>query len=741
MAFEPPAAHRAPDLQARLDAAYAAKGPDYTARTHLKAPDGQAKYVNRLILEPSPYLIQHAHNPVDWHPWGEDAMQRARDEGKPIFLSVGYATCHWCHVMEEESFDDEQVAALLNAHFIPVKLDREQRPDLDQIYITATQLQQGHAGWPNSVWLMPDGRPFHTGTYFPKQQFMGVLQAVSDAWAMAEQRPEIERVATQIATAIQRQQAAKLMSSPPPGPEHFNAAVAQLVNMHNDLHGGFSQSQQFPQEGFILFLLDQWRRTGDEAALAVAVATLDAIAYGGIHDHLGGGFHRYTVDPNWRTPHFEKMLYNQGQLARAFIEGWEATKDPAYARAAKRTFAYIARDMTDPEGAFYSAEDADSLDPKGELEEGAFYVIAPSVANDVLPEDASYVIATLGLAEQPTIDAGPIVHLSPGSEIDYARLDPMLEALRLKRDLRPRPLRDEKVIAGWNGLMIRALAEGAVAFDAPDYARMAAKAGETLWSRLWSDDHLYRLWAGGAALEEGTLEDYAWLGLGMLALFDATGEAVWRDRAAALAQATLAKFDDGAGRLKMAAKDGPIGPVYESGDGATPAGESSAIEFLIRTALLTQDAEMQIRAEELRAAISAPMTEIPLLRPEGIIGSRILDEGTSTLRRTLAKGTLNAHLTFDGELRLKIADGWHLNAAEPGPDWLIGVKIEGDETAWPTGKTLSLGFSDEEIRIYEGEMVLPLSNIDGPVTLHVQTCSDQICLEPVSATFRLPSAD
>ncbi|MEM1275338.1 MAG: DUF255 domain-containing protein [Pseudomonadota bacterium] len=740
MPIDPPTIQRSPDLRSQLEAAYAAKGPDYAPRTHLKGTDGRARYVNRLILEPSPYLIQHAHNPVDWHPWGAEALQRARDEDKPIFLSVGYATCHWCHVMEEESFDEAEVAALLNAHFIPVKLDREQRPDLDQIYITATQLQQGHAGWPNSIWLLPDGRPFHTGTYFPKPQFMGILQAIANAWAMPGQRPEIEQVATQIATAIQRQQAARLIKTPPPGPEQFNTAVAQLVEMQNEAEGGFSQSKQFPQEGFILFLLDQWRRIGDETALSVAVAALDAIAHGGIHDHLGGGFHRYTVDPNWRTPHFEKMLYNQGQLARAFVEGWEATGNPVYARAAKRAFAYIARDMTDPEGAFYSAEDADSLDPHGALEEGAFYVIAPSLAHEVLPGEAKFVIETLGLAEPPTIKAGPVVHLRPGAEIDYHRLDPMLEALRLARDRRPRPLRDDKIIAGWNGLMIRALAEGAVAFGAPDYAQMAAKAGETLWSRLWSGHHLHRLWAGGAALEDGMLEDYVWLGLGFAALFEATGVVVWRARAAMLAKAMLAQFDDGAGRLKMAAKDGPIGPVYESSDGATPAGESSAIEFLIRTARLTQEAELRIRAEELRATISAPMTEVPLLRPDAITGSRILDDGASTLRRVLADGTVTAHLTLAGELRLKVADGWHLNAAEPGPDWLSGARVEGAEVQWPKGDAVTLGFSRETIRIYQGELRLALTGISGPVTLHVQTCSDALCLEPISVTFRLPSA-
>ena len=743
-----PAAHRPPDLQARLDAAWAAKGPEYAPRTRLKDAEGRAKYVNRLILEPSPYLIQHAHNPVDWRPWGEDAQASARERGLPIFLSVGYATCHWCHVMEEESFDDEGVAALLNAHFVPVKLDREQRPDIDRVYIAATQLQQGHAGWPNSVWLMPDGRPFHTGTYFPKPQFTAVLQAVADAWADPGRRSEIEGGAARLTAAIRRLQSPRPASAPPPGPGRFNAAVARLADMHNDTQGGFSRSQQFPQEGFLLFLLDQWRRTGDEAALKMAVAALDAIACGGIHDHLGGGFHRYTVDPNWRTPHFEKMLYNQGQLARAFIEGWEATGDPVYARAAKRVFAYVARDMTDPDGAFHSAEDADSLDARGELEEGAFYVLGPEDARAALaethPGEADFAVETLGLAESPTIEAGPVIHLRPGSGADYDRLDSVLEALRLWRDRRPRPLRDDKVIAGWNGLMIRALAEGAVAFGVPAYADRAAKAGEALWRRLWTGNRLLRLWAGGAALEDGLLEDYVWFGLGCLALFEADGRAVWRDRAAALAKAALDRFDDGAGRLRAAAADGPVGPVYDNADEATPAGESSAVEFLFRAAGVTRDPALRARAEDLRAALSASMTANPLLRPEGLIGSRIVDDGPSTLRRILADGAVRAHLTpSDGrrpaELRLKIAEGWHVNAAEPGPDWLVGARLEGADTVWPKGRAATPGFCRDAIRVYDGDLALALTGVAGPVTLRLQACSDAVCLDPVVATFRLPS--
>jgi len=738
---DPPATSRDPALAARLAAAYTAKGADYKPRTHLLDADGRAKYLNRLIFEASPYLIQHAHNPVDWRAWGPESLAEANDTDRPVFLSVGYATCHWCHVMEEESFDNEAVAQVLNANFVPVKLDREQRPDLDQIYITATQLQQGHAGWPNSLFLMPDGRPFHTGTYFPRPQFIQVLQAVAQAWS-GPRRADIEGVAGQLSDAIRRFAPSELASTPPPGAAEFSAAIAQLGEMHNRREGGFSDNQQFPQEGFILFLLDHWRRSGDPQALDMAARTLDAIASGGIHDHAGGGFHRYTVDVNWRTPHFEKMLYNQGQLARTFIEGWEATGTSAWRRAALRAFDYVLRDMTDGEGAFYAAEDADSRDATGKLEEGAFYVWSPAQARAALGVDADYAIETLGLTEAPTLEAGPVAHLAPASVVDFAALDPLLNRLRVARDARARPLRDDKIIAGWNGLMIRALAEGAVAFQAPEYAAAAARAATSLWSRLWTGERLMRLWAGDAALEDGALEDYAWLGLGLLALADATGDADWRDRAATLATAAAQLFDDGKGRLKMAAADGPIGPVYDTADGATPAGESAMLELLSRLARRLPDPAFPAHAARLRGALSGQLTQAPLLRPDAVIASRIIEDGESTARRCLAKGAVRVHLATyptggGARLILDIAPGWHLNAYRPGPGHLTGARLDGAAVDWPEGRERRLGFSDQPVRVYEGHLDLGLDADADLVTLRLQVCSESLCLEPETATFRL----
>lgn len=741
MPIDPPSVRREPALAARLEAIWAGFGPDYRPRTHRLGPDGRARYVNRLIGEASPYLLQHAHNPVDWWPWGEAALAEARARDCPVFLSVGYATCHWCHVMEEESFDDEAVAAALNRDFVPVKLDREARPDLDGIYIAATQLQHGHAGWPNSVFLRPDGVPFHTGTYFPRAQFLRVLAGVARAWA--GQRAEIDAVAAQLATAIRRQQEIAGAPAEAPGPETFAAAAAHLARLHNEAEGGFSGGQQFPQEVFLAHLLDRWRRDGDDRALAIAARTLDAIVAGGIHDHAGGGFHRYTVDVTWRTPHFEKMLYNQGQIARCLVEGWETTGRPAWRRAAERCFAYVLRDMTDAEGAFLAAEDADSPDAAGRREEGAFYLWTPDQAIAALGlEDGAFAVEVLGLAA-PWHEVGPVAHLRPGWAGDLERLDRVLERLRQAREARPRPIRDDKVIAGWNGLMIRALADGAAAFGEPRWAGAAARAGEAIWRRLWDGTRLARLWAAGGAREAGQLEDYAWVGLGFLALFEATGEARWLDRAQALGRAAARDFADPSGRLRVAAAEGPLGPVFDSADGATPSGESSALELLARLAAATGDTTAGLGARRLLAAIAGPMRDIPILRPEGLTAARVLTEGASTLRRLLAQGTLAVQLarTAAGwELRVRIAEGWHLTAAEPGAPGLEGARVEGAEIDWPAGTLRALGFAGAPARVWEGRIAMPLRPAAAQVTLRLQACSDQLCLAPAVAVFRLPAA-
>ncbi|MEM1346817.1 MAG: protein-disulfide reductase DsbD domain-containing protein, partial [Pseudomonadota bacterium] len=567
------------------------------------------------------------------------------------------------------------------------------------------------------------------------------LAGVRQTWD--DKREEVDGVAIRFNDALRRQHKIDAPDSAPPNEETFKAATLQLVQLHNAEEGGFSDSQQFPQEGFLLFLLDHWRRTGEEQARAAVATTLEAIAAGGIHDHIGGGFHRYTVDPNWRTPHFEKMLYNQALLARAFIEGWEATARPAFRRAAERAFTYVLRDMTDPEGAFYAAEDADSSDRSEKVEEGAFYVWPIEYVRATLGRTAERAIAALGLDRGATVEAGPVAHLRPGERVDFEALDPVLARLLKARAGRQRPLRDDKIIAGWNGLMIRALAEGAVAFGRADLAEAALRAAETLWQRHWDGERLWRLWVGETACEAGLLDDYAWFGLGCLALHEATAEPLWLERATTLAETAVAVFADDAHRLKMAAEDGPLGPIYESADGATPAGESAMLELLARLGGETGAAEMLIRAGELRAAIAPQMVQFPLMRPEALMASRIMDQGRSTLRRVLSQGRVRAQLKpasggLGWRLMLSIAEGWHLNAHEPGPNWLVGATIEGADTEWPEGRAQTMDFSETEVAVYTGLVEIDLMPEAPELKLRVQACSERVCLEPVSTIFRLP---
>ncbi len=721
-------------LTAALRDALAAAAPDYTPRTRYLLPDGQPKFLNRLMLQPSPYLQQHAHNPVDWRPWSDEALAEAKARDVPLFISVGYATCHWCHVMEEGSFDDEEVAAVLNRDFVAVKIDREERPDLDQIFMLTTQIQTQHGGWPNSIWATAEGRPFHSGTYFPKPQFLQTLAAVTEAWR--SKRVDLITLSERLAGMITEHLTAQQAAAPIDAAVHAGA-MGWLKQAHNQAEGGFSNGTQFPQEVFLLYLLDRWRRTGDLEALTIAARSLHGIAAGGIHDHAGGGFHRYAVDVNWRTPHFEKMLYNQARLARAFVEAWESLGDAAFERAARRCFDYVLRDMTAPDGAFYAAEDADSARPDGEMEEGWFYCWPADALKDALGDDAEAASRALGLFKAATIEAGPIAHLEPGQTVDAATLDPLLERMRVAREVRPRPLRDDKVIAEWNGMMIHALAIGGAALEEPRYIAAASRAAEAIWTALWREDGgLARLHLGGRVSGAGMSPDYAQLGLGYVALWDATGEARWLDRAQTLADEMIARFGDDVGRLRLTEADGPLGPVYDNEDGATPSGESTALEFFALLAHRTDAPEAQLRADRLLSAISGRIAPQPIGKLEALRAAEIATGGESDLRRSLSGGRARLRVRRDGgqvRLSLAIADGWHatgqdaaegLAAATLNADGAELVKVD-----WPEGAEIT----------GDATIAAELSSDHKPalLTLSLQFCSGEVCHAPEEAQIRV----
>jgi hypothetical protein len=530
-----------------------------------------ARAPNRLIREQSPYLLQHARNPVDWFPWGEEAFAKARAEDKPILLSIGYSTCHWCHVMERESFEDEAIADLLRERFVAIKVDREERPDVDRLYMTAAQAMGLGGGWPLNLFLTPALAPFYGGTYFApdarygRPAFRTVLESVHRAWT--GQRAEIEDGAGRVLAALSSlsepamgerggADPAAVTAAAPGDAELFEDAVRALAQTHDERHGGFGSAPKFPSVPNLDFLLRYWSRDPGArgAALELVASQLDAMRAGGLHDHLGGGFHRYATDAAWRVPHFEKMLYDQAQLAWIYVDAHLATGRAEYAETARGVFAYVARDLTSAEGAFLSAEDADS-----EGEEGRFYLWTPAETAAALgPDQARLFDFAWGVTAEGGFERGASVLWRAHATDEVARrfdLAPGEAARRLEsararlldaRSQRLRPSRDDKVLTAWNGLMIAALARGARALAEPGLADRAVRAAEFVWTALRdpSSGALRRRWRQGEAAGEGQLADHANLALGLVELYQATHDPLWLGRAAELVATMIERFAD-----------------------------------------------------------------------------------------------------------------------------------------------------------------------------------------------------
>jgi uncharacterized protein YyaL (SSP411 family) len=552
---------------------------------------------NRLAHESSPYLLQHAHNPVDWYPWGEEAFAKARSENKPIFLSVGYATCHWCHVMERESFEDPEVAAFLNAHFVPIKVDREELPDVDHVYMSALQAMTGSGGWPMNMFLMPDLRPFFGGTYWPPQDRQGfpsfrrVLVGVHQAWL--NQQKEVLENAEQLTAYLQEQ----LQPRGGTLPEDLHAvALTGLSRAFDPAYGGFGGAPKFPQSPALAYLLSHaW--LGDATAWKHLQLTLARRAAGGLYDQVGGGFHRYAVDHIWRVPHFEKMLYDNAQLARIYAGAsrlGQASEAQArlYRRIAKETLDYVLREMTGPEGGFYSAQDADS-----EGVEGKFYVWQEAEIREILGPEADAAIQLFGVSqagnwehtnilERRFPDEALMQHLGLGPEAYQNWVESVRKRLYEARRQRIPPLTDDKVLADWNGLMLRALADAGRWLDEPGYLEAARKNARFVLKVMYQDGLLRHTWRGGLLKPQAYLSDQAHYGLGLLALFEATGEGEWLEAARRLAEAILTHFKEPEGGFRDSLD--PTLPVKarDAYEGPYPSGSASAAELLFRLAAL-----------------------------------------------------------------------------------------------------------------------------------------------------------
>jgi uncharacterized protein len=603
----------------------------------------QHKHTNQLIHETSPYLLQHAHNPVDWYAWNEEALQKAKELNRPILLSVGYSACHWCHVMERESFENEEIAQLMNDNFVSIKVDREERPDIDAIYMQAVQALTGQGGWPMTMFLLPDGRPFYGGTYFPPRDrqygrevmpgFPRVLLTMAEAYH--KHREQVEEQAAQIADFLQKRSGSPLAGRGGTAPigalplEMLGAASRELAADFDPAHGGFGNAPKFPNTMSLEFLLRMHlhRVRGEIGSRAtqpekeIVETTLRKMAHGGIYDQLGGGFHRYSVDAEWLTPHFEKMLYDNALLARVYLHAYLLTGDPFYRRIVEETLDYVAREMVSPEGGFYSTQDADS-----EGEEGKFFTWTPGEIEAVLPgEDAALFMLYYDVTKRGNFEGKNILHVEQDAQtvadqaqVSLERLQDALKrgraALFQARERRVKPGRDEKILTSWNGLMLRTFAEAARYLERADYLQLAAKNAGFLLGQLSREGRVLRTYKDGRAKLNGYLEDYTFLADGLLALYEADFQPRWFVEARRLMdEATRLFADEQNGGFFDTGSDHEelVSRPKDIMDNAIPAGNSMAIDVLLRLAAFTGEEAYRQRADDYLRALADIMVQHP----------------------------------------------------------------------------------------------------------------------------------
>ena len=761
-------------------------------------PEG-GSHSNRLRFEKSPYLLQHAENPVDWYPWGDEAFAKAKEENKPIFLSVGYSTCHWCHVMAHESFEDLAVAAILNRNFIPIKVDREERPEIDEIYMKATQLMTGSGGWPNSLFLTPEGRPFYAGTYFPPEDrfgrpgFTSVLNQLSSIWR--DRRGEAEEQAGRIWEAMKKMSSVTVApSSALPDREVVEKALNAMTNSFDRDRGGFGGAPKFPPHGSLRLLLEEYRRKKDPNLLEMAAVTLDEMARGGIRDHLGGGFHRYSTDDRWFAPHFEKMLYDNAQLIRAYTDGHLLTGRNNFRETAIDTCEWVLREMQDDGDGFYSALDADS-----EGEEGKFYIWEREEIIDVLgvkegdlfcsvygvtpggnwkdPASSSEQKTNILFLPRPLGEAYGTEGIEPDKLHD--RLSASRKKLLDRRGDRVRPHLDDKIMTDWNGMIIGSLAYAGKALNEPRYIKAAEDAANFILSNLRREGRLLHTYRDGSARIPAYLDDYANLSDGLLELYQATGEKEWLNQAQNLTEEMLKLFqDDQAGGFFFVSADGvegdPAISLFRSKDPydrAVPSGNGVAARVLLRLGEINGNKTYREESGDLLQAFRNYLEDAPRGTESLILAAAIyLDQNPDANKDEKAESREEPNLlaqvnkkpvtvkVFDTKggsvggkvqlaIRLLTDKGWHINSNQPIQDYLISTRVEvGEETAWsldrvsyPEGEKIKLAFSPETLSVYEGAVdilvTLTANDSSAPpaiIQLRVsfQPCNNTSCIAP-----------
>ena len=679
------------------------------------------KYTNRLISETSPYLIQHAHNPVDWYPWGTEALERSRMEDKPILLSIGYSACHWCHVMAHESFENPQIADLMNQNFVCIKVDREERPDIDSIYMTAVQMMTGHGGWPLTIFLRPDLKPFYGGTYFPPSDRHGMpgfgrlLLAVSDSYN--NRKTEVSASADAITDELRKmnrfRQSPEMLTT-----EILDSALAALIRNFDESHGGFGSAPKFPPSMNLMFLLRQYKRTGSTVALQMVELTLDKMASGGIYDQLGGGFHRYSVDQHWLVPHFEKMLYDNALLVRIYLYCYQATKKPRYRQVAEETLEYIVRDMTNPRGGFYSSEDADS-----EGEEGKFYTWTPNEVIDVLGQETGRIVADyFGVTREGNFEHGKTILTARWDSPEAFAAERSIDAAAARsainrgknelfyaRERRVRPGRDDKTLTAWNGLMLSAFAEAANILDRDDYRQIAVRNADFILNNMMLDGRLLRTYRDGEAKLGAYLEDYAFVIEGLLSVYEATFDTAYFDHAHRLVDKVIELFSDESEPgfyFTSVEHEELITRMKEFYDNAIPSGNSTMALALLKLSLMTGETVLQRPALGILRMMQQSMARMP-----SGFGYLLcsLDLYLSEPKEVALVGDPGSH-----EIRLFVKEVFSRYL----PNKVIASSKEGDPSA------------AESIGLLRGK-----SAIDGRPTAYV--CRDYVCLAPVTTPEEL----
>ncbi|MYA69752.1 DUF255 domain-containing protein [Candidatus Poribacteria bacterium] len=734
----------------------------------LKNPDGSWKWTNRLVHETSPYLLLHAHNPVDWYPWNDEALALAKKEHKLIFLSVGYSTCYWCHVMEREVFSNPEIAEMMNENFINIKIDREERPDLDEIYMTATQLLVQRGGWPNSVFLTPDLKPFYAGTYFPpadtpgRPGFPTILDAVHEAWVTRE--AEVIESANQISNTIEMatSRGFTALNARAVDRSLTTSALDYLRTAYSHAYGGFGTAPKFPSPANLEFLLSEYQRESglqtprakDESLLKMITHTLDMMAYGGMYDQIGGGFHRYSVDAKWLIPHFEKMLYDNAQLAKVYLRAYQLTQEPRYRRVAEEVFSYIFREMTAPEGGFYSALDAET-----DAEEGKYYVWTADEIQKILgnPKDTSRFNEIYGVDKGPNFEGKSVLYVPDGSEVEGSvkGLSTAREKLLTARFEREYPLLDTKIIVNWNGLMIDALAYGYQVLGEERYLTAASKAARFILETLRKPGgELWHTYTAGVVKQDAYLDDYAFFVRGLLGLHAATGENQWLDSARTLTDKMIQFFwDDKSGGFYYTKADAKhlIVRTKKPYDSAIPSGNAVAVRNLLAFGTDYRhyaEKTLRIFAESMAQSPSSFMYMHFALN-DYLTSEEDEDSSESSIVTATAKVKEKADAVFNVELQLKIAAGWHINANPAGQDNLIPTTVSVDANApveivditYPKGRTTRFEFSDQPLNIYEESLMISLrlkqkpnvtekKNVPITLKLTYQPCNDTECLLP-----------